>query len=91
MKILIYFTMNQTVLWDSQMKAQKLKQGMGYIKSAMYWFDYSGDIIVEEEQQDNTLDRTIVPGSGDREGDRSHQAGTHIMWQHFWHRIWSVL
>ena len=71
MKILIYFTMNQTVLWDSQMKAQKLKQGMGYIKSAMYCFDYSKDIIVEEEQQDNTLDRTILHYMV-RNGDRAY-------------------
>ena len=63
--------MNQTVLWDSQMKAQKLKQGMGYIKSAMYCFDYSKDIIVEEEQQDNNLDRTILHYMV-RNGDRAY-------------------
>lgn len=60
MKISISFTMNQTVLWDSQMKAQELKQGVGYNKSVMYWFDCSRDITVEETQQDNTVDKAIL-------------------------------
>lgn len=71
MKISICFTMNQTVSWDSQMKAQKLKQGMGYNKTVMYWFDYSRDITVEEKQNDNTLDRAILHYTV-RDGDRAY-------------------
>lgn len=72
MKILICCTMNQTVLWDRQMKARKLKQGMDYIKSTMYWFDYSMDITVEEKQQiSNTLDRVILHYTV-RDGDRAY-------------------
>ena len=72
MKISICFTMNQTALWDSQMKAQKLKRGMDHIKSTMYWFDCSMDITVEEKQQtSNTLDRTILHYMV-RDGDRAY-------------------
>lgn len=45
------------------MKAQKLKQGIrydtpqkNYIKSTMYEFDFSTDIMVAEKQQDDTMD-----------------------------------
>lgn len=71
MKILICFTMNQTVSWDSQMKAQKLKQGMDYNKTVMYWFDCSRDITVEERQANNTLDRAILHYMV-RDGDRAY-------------------
>ena len=54
------------------MKAQKLKQGMRYIKSTMYWFDCPMDITVEEKQQtSNTLDRTILHYMV-RDGDRAY-------------------
>ena len=72
MKISICCTMNQTVLWNRQMKAKKLKQGMDYNKSAMYWFDYSRDITVEEKQHtNNTLDRAILHYMV-RDGDRAY-------------------
>lgn len=71
MKISICFTMNQTASWDSQMKAQKLKQGMGHNKTVMYWFDCSRDITVEEKQINNTLDRAILHYTV-RDGDTAY-------------------
>lgn len=62
-KILICCMKNQTVSWDSQMNAQKLKQGKNYNNRVMYWFDYTRDITVEEKQttaNTNTLDRVIL-------------------------------
>lgn len=54
------------------MKAQKLKQGMGYNLRVMYWFDCSMDIIVEEKQIiSNTLDRAILHYMV-RNGDRAY-------------------
>lgn len=71
-KISIYCTMNQAVSWDSQMNAQRLKKGMDYSKTIMYWFDYSRDIIVEEEQQtSNTLDKAILHYAV-RDGDKAY-------------------
>lgn len=77
MKISICCTMNRTVSWDSQMKAQKLKQGMGYNKTVMYWFDCSMDISVEEKQVDNTLDRTILCYTI-RDGDKAYFSKEYI-------------
>ncbi len=72
MKILIYCMMNQTVLWDSWMKAQKLKQEMDYSKTVMYWFDCSRDITLEEEQPANhTLDRVVLHFTV-RDGERAY-------------------
>lgn len=43
------------------MKAQKLKQGMDWNRTVMYWFDHSRDIILEEEQPvSKTLDRVVL-------------------------------
>lgn len=53
------------------MKAQKLKKGMGYNKTVMYWFDYSRDITVEERQVNGTLDRAILHYIV-RDGDRAY-------------------
>ena len=48
------------------MKAEILKQGINYstskknyTKSKMYEFDFSTDIMVEENQDDGTTDQTI--------------------------------
>ncbi len=72
MKISIYCTMNQTVSWDSQMKAQKLRQGKGYDNRVMYCFDCSMDITVEEKQPNtNTLDRAILHYIV-RDGDKAY-------------------
>ncbi len=60
MKISIGYTMNQTVSWDSQMKAQRLRQDIGYNKTVMYWFDRPMDITVEKKQKNNILDKTIL-------------------------------
>lgn len=60
MKISICYTMNQTVLWDSQMEAQRLRQDIYYNKTVMYWFDRSMDITVEEKQKNNTLAMYIL-------------------------------
>ena len=60
MKISICYTMNQTVLWDSQMEAQRLRQDIYYNKRVMYWFDRSMDITVEEKQKNNTLAMYIL-------------------------------
>lgn len=53
------------------MKTQKLKQGSGYNKTVMYWFDYSRDITVEEKQVNGTLDRAILHYTV-RDGDRAY-------------------
>lgn len=43
------------------MNVQRLKRGIGYNKTVMYWFECAMDIVVEEEQQiSNTLDRVIL-------------------------------
>lgn len=49
------------------MKTEKLKQGINYsmskknyTKSKMYEFDFSTDIMVEENQDDGTTDQTIL-------------------------------
>lgn len=49
------------------MKAEILKQGINYstskknyTKSKMYEFDFSTDIMVEENQDDGTTDQTIL-------------------------------
>lgn len=49
------------------MKTEKLKQGINYstskknyTKSKMYEFDFSTDIMVEEDQDDGTTDQTIL-------------------------------
>ncbi len=78
MKILICYTMNQTVSWDRQMKAQRLRQDIGYNKTVMYWFDRSVDITVEEKQKEtSTLDRTILHFTV-RDGDRAYFSNEYV-------------
>ncbi len=78
MKISICYTMNQTVSWDSQMKAQRLRQDIGYNKTVMYWFDRSMDITVEEKQKEtSTLDRTILHFTV-RDGDRAYFGNEYV-------------
>ncbi len=77
MKISICYTMNQTVLWDSQMKAQRLRQDIGYNKTVMYWFDRTMDITVEEKQKNNTLDKTILHFTV-REGDKAYFSNEYV-------------
>lgn len=77
MKISICYTMNQTVLWDSQMKAQRLRQDIGYNKTVMYWFDRSMDITVEEKQKNNTLDKIILHFTV-REGDMAYFGNEYV-------------
>ena len=77
-KISICCTMNQTVSWGSQMKAQKLRQGKGYDNRVMYCFDCSMDITVEEKQANtNTLDRAILHYTV-RDGDRAYFSKEYI-------------
>lgn len=42
------------------MKAKQLKTGMTYVKSIMYWFDCTMDIIVEEPQDKSECDKVIL-------------------------------
>ncbi|MCM1189495.1 MAG: hypothetical protein NC541_09380 [bacterium] len=58
------------------MKAQKLKPGKTHNRTAMYWFDYSRDIIVEERQTD-TLDRVILHYTV-RDGDKAYFSEEYI-------------
>ncbi len=59
------------------MKAQRLRQDIGYNKTVMYWFDRSMDITVEEKQKNNTLDKTTLHFTV-RDGDRAYFSNEYV-------------